>query len=171
MNLLYVTRDGNFFGQAALLSRLKWGAMRNEAMTPTGSRPMASRVARGPISLRDAIAPRRSASPLICRPATWTNVLQPTTLAANDLAFIQLASIGVWLRVNEPRPWFSATAISDRAEIGKKPLTVSTAPAEDARELLVIAALSRHGERCNPVTGLEMLREDRCCLGPCNSSE
>lgn len=94
-----------------------------------------------------------------------------TTLAANDLAFIQLASIGVWLRVNEPRPWFSATAISDRAEIGKKPLTVSTAPAEDALELLVIAALSRHGERCNPVTGLEMLREDRCCLGPCNSSE
>ena len=70
-----------------------------------------------------------------------------------------------------PRPWFSATAISDRAQIGKKPLTVSTAPAEDARELLVIAALSRRGERCHPVTGLEMLREDRCCLGPCNSPE
>ena len=37
MNLLDVTRDGNFFGQAALLPRLKWGAMRTEAMTPTGS--------------------------------------------------------------------------------------------------------------------------------------
>ena len=58
----------------------------------------------------------RSASALISIvPATWTNgssttsssvvALRPaTTLAANDLAFIQLASIGVWLRVNESAP-------------------------------------------------------------------
>ena len=32
---------------------------------------------------------------------------------------------------------------------------VSTGPAEDARELRMIAALSRRGERCHPVTGLD----------------
>jgi hypothetical protein len=28
-------------------------------------------------------------------------------LAANYLAFVQLASIRLWLRVNEPTPWFA----------------------------------------------------------------
>lgn len=48
---------------------------------------------------------------------------------------------------------------------------VSTGPAEDAPELRMIAELSRGAERRHPVAGLDMFREDRCCLGPCNSSE
>jgi hypothetical protein len=36
-------------------------------------------------------------------------------LAANDLAFIKLASIRIWLRANESTPWISGLAALARA--------------------------------------------------------
>ena len=44
-------------------------------------------------------------------------------------------------------------------------------PAEDARELRMIAELKLGAHSGHSVTGLDVLREDRCSVGPCNSPE
>ncbi len=86
-------------------------------MTPNGSEQSSHSGALGPTYRREAIATSRSASARISTEAR--NLVEPffnkikqcrrvatryDKLAANYLAFIQLASIPLWLRVNEPTP-------------------------------------------------------------------
>lgn len=84
------------------------------AMMPIGSEPLRPRKAHGPTSRHGAIATSRSASARISIvPAIWSSgsstrsshrrrvATRYDKLAANYLAFVQLASIRLWLRVNE----------------------------------------------------------------------
>ena len=85
-------------------------------MTPIGSEHSLQSDALGPTYRREAIAPSASAS---ARISTERNLVERffnkikqcrrvatryDKLAANYLAFIQLASIRLWLRVNESTP-------------------------------------------------------------------
>jgi transposase len=103
-----------------LLSRLKSGTMLpwpTVVMMLTGSEPLPPRAAFGPISRQDAIATIRSALARIftvlgiwssgssIRSSSVGGSRHATIkLAANYLAFIQLASIRLWLRANESTP-------------------------------------------------------------------
>jgi transposase len=80
---------------------------------PTGSERLSASMEPGRISLQEAIGKRRSASPHLYRARNlverFFNKIKHSRrvatrydkLAANYLAFIQLASIRLWLRINE----------------------------------------------------------------------
>jgi transposase len=83
-------------------------------MTPIGSEPLFATTAPGQISHQKEVGQRRYASVRIFAGlATWSNgffnkikhcrrvATRYDKLAANYLAFVQLASIRLWLRVNE----------------------------------------------------------------------
>ena len=101
-----------------LLSRLKSGTMvlADRGYDATGSGPLSPSGVPGPTSRREAIATSRSASaPNSTVRATCSNAFfkikqrrrvatRCDKLAANYLAFVQLASIRLWLHVNESTP-------------------------------------------------------------------
>jgi hypothetical protein len=89
-------------------------------MTPIGSERSSQSGTHGPIYRREAIATSRSACPHLYRARNLVErffnkikqcrrvATRYDKLAANYLAFVQLASIRVWLRANESAPWDGA---------------------------------------------------------------